>query len=129
RAGIGCFRFLQPENSVFREVAVSDATPTSNKDAPTGPTSLASKVSDLTLRGQEPIFVCGIRIIQRGNANANNDALPRHMQVFWRQPGQNEFVTCQRYIHYWWPGEISETIWLYCTIDRLAVDVDNQLGG
>ena len=96
----------------------------SDEGRTTSRTSQAAKASNLTL-----IFVCGIRIIQRGNANANTHGLPRRLQVFWRQPGQNEFTTCQRYIHYWWAGEISETIWPYCTVDRLVVNVDNQVSG
>jgi len=46
--------------------------------------------------------------------------------VLWKKRDQKMFVKSQRYLHFWSPDERVLTIWIFDTIDSLAVNFDNQ---
>jgi hypothetical protein len=70
--------------------------------------------------------VYGIVVTYLGDLGTNKEGRPVSLQVFWKRTGQNKFTRFQRYIHYWFPGDDMETIWIHDRIDRLAITLDDS---
>jgi hypothetical protein len=43
------------------------------------------------------------------------------MQLFWKRTDQNTFSKSQRYFHCWGPIEGWLTVWVYATLDQIAI--------
>jgi hypothetical protein len=119
RGGIGYFRLLRDEYPASKDVRLSDV-----------PGTLISGVvpsdTNVVFVLQRPKFVYGIRVSYNGNVQPGSINQGPCLQVLWKKPDQKTFVKSQRYLHFWKSDERVHTIWIFDTIQTLAVNFDNQ---
>jgi len=128
RGGVGYFRLLREEQPASQHIRLSDVPGTLISGG-------APLDTNVLFALQRPKFVYGIRVAYGGRVQPER-MLPTYwfcdvnqspcLQVLWKKPDQKMFVRSQRYLHSWRPDEKVHTIWIFDTIDRLAVNFDNQ---
>jgi hypothetical protein len=118
--GIGYFRLLREEHPAFQGVRLFDITGTLISGG-------APRDTNVVFALQRPKFVYGIRIAYDGRRVQSDGAYQAPcLQVLWKKPNQKMFVKSQRYLHPWRQDERVYTIWVFDTIDTLAINFDNQ---
>ena len=111
---------MREEHPAFQGVRLFDITGTLISGG-------APRDTNVVFALQRPKFVYGIRIAYDGRRVQSDGAYQAPcLQVLWKKPDQKMFVKSQRYLHFWRPDESVHTIWIFDTIDNLAVNFDNQ---
>jgi hypothetical protein len=135
RAGIGNFKYLQPQDPSSREIALPVGPTASDQTAHEACGIQATKDDqNLILTLGKPLFVYGIRVRYRSGLDRDRTAKLRCLQIFWKRDDQDEFTRAQRYILYlgpdmgagWLGGEGTETIWIHGVIDRIRINLENN---
>jgi len=119
RGGIGYFRLLRDEYPASKDVRLSDVPGTLLSGG-------APRDTNVVFALQRPKFVYGIRVAYGGHVQPGSVNQGPCLQVLWKKRDQKTFVKSQRYLHFWRPDERVHTIWIFDTIDSLAVNFDNQ---
>jgi hypothetical protein len=119
RAGIGYFRLLRDEYPASKDVRLSDVPGTLISGG-------APRDTNAVFALRRPQFVYGIRVAYGGHVQLGSGNKGPCLQVLWKKPDQKMFVKSQRYLHFWRPDESVHTIWIFDTIDNLAINFDNQ---
>jgi hypothetical protein len=130
RGGIGDFRRLNDHDPLVHELSLSTVEHTASRaDGNTWPEPKTVDQATLILTFSRPLHVSGIRVRRPESGNAGHPGWQQWVQVIWRLEGQTAFKVPQRYVFRWVAGQQSETIWVFGTIDQIAVhlgDADVQ---
>jgi hypothetical protein len=127
RAGIGYFRFLQPDPGV-REVALPVAPAAVNQMTWNHSTGLSFGDNPYLLFAlQKPRFVHAIRVTY----SYKNTPPPTYLQLSWRRSDRNDFSEAERSAR--WdlhagPEEKTVTLWVNDTIDQFRLHTVDKPG-
>jgi len=68
-----------------------------------------------------PRFVAGLRISKAASTPPSNDWI----QLLWRRDGQSDYLVPDRYVFNWGNGKSEQTIFIFATVDQVALHLGN----
>jgi hypothetical protein len=120
KRGIGAFISLGPEGG-FREVPLSEmARLIGSSRTSEGLTQAWTFTQDS--------FVYGMRITIPATRDGSSGTAAPCTEISWAKNSQEGFSKDRRYVHWWLPQERDATFWVYDSIHRVRISLDDASG-
>jgi hypothetical protein len=127
-AGIGDYAQMRVDDPPLREIAPSPATSFAISRAP-GVDHNSLEEAAILLTPEQPIYVAGVRVrrplqspyVRAEKMRGLGSTREPWVQVFWRSPGQSDYLAPNRYVFLWTQGKDEQIVWIFANVEQIAL--------